>query len=165
MEIHRDWPFWMERALAQARIAEDLGEVPVGAVLINQEGDLLAEGHNAPITEHDPTAHAEVMTLRQACQRVGNYRLSGTILVCTLEPCLMCLGALVQARIAGIVFGARDAKAGALVSQACFPADFPWLNHTFWHKEGICREQCQDILRQFFVQRRQSKRRGSEVRS
>ncbi|MFP4258289.1 MAG: tRNA adenosine(34) deaminase TadA [Desulfovermiculus sp.] len=151
-----DWSLFMRWALDQARIAEQFGEVPVGAVLVDPAGRLVAQGHNAPIMSHDPSAHAEIVALRRAGRILGNYRLDGLVLVCTLEPCIMCVGALVQARLAGVVFGARDPKAGALVSRLCFPQDYPWLNHTFWTLDGICSQECEQILRQFFAAKRQS---------
>jgi tRNA(adenine34) deaminase len=152
-----DWSLFMRMALGQAQKAEQLEEVPVGAVLVDAAGHVVAQGHNAPIMSHDPSAHAEIVALRQAGRILGNYRLAGLVLVCTLEPCIMCVGALVQARVAGVVFGARDPKAGALVSRVCFPQDYPWLNHSFWTLEGICRQECEQILRQFFAAKRQSK--------
>ncbi|MCP4951390.1 MAG: nucleoside deaminase, partial [Proteobacteria bacterium] len=102
----------MREALAQARIAAQHNEVPVGAVII-ENGELIGAGHNHPVGSHDPTAHAEISALRAACQSMGNYRLPGATLYVTLEPCLMCAGAIIQARLARVVFGARDDKAGA----------------------------------------------------
>ncbi|MBS3779357.1 MAG: tRNA adenosine(34) deaminase TadA [Desulfovermiculus sp.] len=144
----------MHAALEQAEKAEEADEVPIGAVVLDSSGQQLAKGHNAPITSHDPTAHAEIVALRRAGQAVANYRLPGSILVSTLEPCFMCVGALVQARVAGVVFGARDPKSGALVSRMRFPLDYPWINHAFWILEGVCRRECENILSQFFTQRR-----------
>jgi tRNA(adenine34) deaminase len=161
--IRIDWSKWMQIALDQARKAETLGEVPVGAVILDAEHRLLAHAHNAPIIQQDPTAHAEIEALRQACRNVGNYRLTGAVIICTLEPCIMCVGALVQARVAGIVFGTRDPKAGALVSRMQFPQDYSWLNHTFWIEEGIRRQECSSLLQDFFVRRRKEKTRLKEL--
>ncbi|UCH54295.1 MAG: tRNA adenosine(34) deaminase TadA, partial [Pseudomonadota bacterium] len=104
--------FWMRRALALARHAEENGEVPVGAVVVH-DGEVIGEGWNQPIVSHDPSAHAEIVALRAAAQRAQNYRLPGAILYVTLEPCVMCAGAIVQARLARVVYGAADPKAGA----------------------------------------------------
>ena len=144
----------MQAALEQAAAAEKQGEVPIGAVVLDASGRLMASGHNCPIMSHDPTAHAEIAALRRAGEKAGNYRLPGSVLVCTLEPCFMCTGALVQARVAGVVFGARDPKSGALVSRMRFPEDYPWINHTFWIEEGICRRECEQTLSRFFGHRR-----------
>ncbi|MCF8030629.1 MAG: nucleoside deaminase [Desulfohalobiaceae bacterium] len=144
----------MSLALEQARTARDQGEVPVGAVLLDADGSLLARSGNQPLGLNDPTAHAEILALRQASEIKGNYRLPGTLLVCTLEPCLMCLGALTQARIEGLVFGTRDPRSGAIVSRLAHPADLPWLNHYFWWREGVRAEECGSLLRAFFNSRR-----------
>jgi tRNA(adenine34) deaminase len=137
-----DWAELMAPALAEARAAGDAGEVPVGAALYGPDGSLLARAHNAPITLNDPTAHAEMRVLRLAAQALGNYRLEGCVLAVTLEPCLMCLGAMVHARVAGLVFGARDPKTGAALSQL----------------EGfalpVLAEECSALLRDFFAARR-----------
>src|SRR5690554_300266 len=106
---------WMRQALALAARAEEQGEVPVGAVLV-REGGVLGEGFNQPISSHDPTAHAEITALRDAARRAGNYRLPDSTLYVTIEPCAMCCGALVHARVAKVVFGAREPKAGAVCS-------------------------------------------------
>ena len=146
---------WMREALKMADEAERLGEVPVGAVLVGPEGEL-ARGFNRPIATHDPTAHAEINVLRQAGERLGNYRLSGTRLYVTVEPCTMCAGALVHARVAEVVFGAREPKGGALVSRAasdgCGILD--GLNHTFSFIEGVLAEECAAKLSRFFDARR-----------
>src|SRR5210317_2675538 len=106
----------MRRALEQARKAAALGEVPVGAVLVGESGELIAEGHNQPIAAHDPSAHAEIVVLRAAAQQLGNYRLPGTTLYVTIEPCVMCIGALVHARVQRLVYGAVEPKTGAVES-------------------------------------------------
>ena len=104
----RDWEHLMDAALEEARLAEQAGETPIGAVLVSRDGHIVAASRNQSITLNDPTAHAEIMCLRMAGKRLGNYRLPGTILAVTLEPCLMCVGALIHARVDGVVFGARD---------------------------------------------------------
>ena len=146
----------MSLAFDQACIAAREGEVPVGAVLVNAQGAILAQGHNQTIGLHDPTAHAEILCLRRAAQAKGNYRLPGSILVVTLEPCLMCMGALVHARVAGIVFASADPKAGALVSQLQAAA-LPFLNHHPWSIGGVLDEECSALLKRFFLSRRKPK--------
>jgi len=143
----------MQAALDQAQCAADHNEVPVGAAILNKDGHTLAMAHNQTLTGNDPTAHAEISVLRQAAHHIGNHRLTGCVLVVTLEPCLMCLGAIIQARIAGVVFGARDTKAGALLSQINVN-DLNWLNHRFWIVEGVCKEESQNLLAAFFRSRR-----------
>lgn len=143
----------MERALRQARLAASAGEVPVGAVLAAPDGRLLAEAHNAPLRRHDPTAHAEVLALRQAGNALGNYRLGGCVLVVTLEPCAMCAAALVHARLDGVVYGAADRLAGA-VSSCAELLDAPFFNHRVWHMGGIRSADCAALLRDFFAPRR-----------
>lgn len=147
----------MTRALKQAWQAGKRGEAPVGAVVIEMAtGRILAEAGNASIAANDPTAHAEILVLRQAGQTLGNYRLNGTILAVTLEPCLMCLGAMVHARIGGLVFGARDAKAGAVVSTMNGLA-LPFLNHRIAVMEGVLAGECGHTLTRFFAARRKGK--------
>jgi tRNA(adenine34) deaminase len=143
----------MRLALEQARAGEAQGEVPVGAVLVGRDGSLLAAAHNACLALNDPTAHAEILALRQAAQRLGNYRLGGTILVVSLEPCLMCAGALVHARVDGVVYGAADPLARA-VSSSLDAFDLPFHNHAIWHMGGVAGEECAALLRNFFLQRR-----------
>jgi len=143
----------MEHALALAQRAEAEGEVPVGALIV-QDGKVIGEGWNRPIGENDPTAHAEIMALRDAGRRVGNYRLSGSTLYVTLEPCVMCAGAMVHARIARLVFGARDPKAGAVGSMFdLLPADGRF-NHGFDCIGGVLAEECGELLKAFFRGRR-----------
>ena len=143
----------MAEALAQARAAQALAEVPVGAVLVSAQGDIMGRGHNLPLALHDPTAHAGIMALRDAGQQRKNYRLEGSVLVVTLEPCLMCVGAIAHARVAGVVYGAADARAGAVAS--CLDGfDQPFLNHAVWHMGGICEEECATVLQNFFSERR-----------
>ena len=143
---------WMQTALLLAGRAAASGEVPVGAVLVQGES-LLAEGWNQPIAAHDPTAHAEVMALREAGQSLGNYRFADTTLYVTLEPCLMCVGAIVHARIARLVFGAYDPKSGAVTS--CMHGfEVPGLNHRVASTGGILADECGALLKQFFRDRR-----------
>lgn len=143
----------MAQALDAAELAAGLCEVPVGAALLDAEGRLLAKACNAPISSRDPSAHAEIRCLRQAAELADNYRLPGSILAVTLEPCLMCLGALVHARVAGVVFGASDPRTGALGSQL-HPHALGFLNHQFWIKGGVLAEPCGELLQRFFRLRR-----------
>ncbi len=142
----------MARALEQARLAELRGEVPVGAVLVRDD-TLLAEGHNLTVTRSDPTAHAEVVVLRRAAERQGDWRLEETTLYVTLEPCAMCAGAIVLGRIPRVVFGARDPKAGMVVSLGTMLTD-PRLNHRAVITEGVGAETSSDLLKRFFRARR-----------
>ena len=142
----------MQHALALARCAEADGEVPVGAVVV-REGAVLGEGWNKPISASDPTAHAEIVALRAAARAVGNYRLPGSTLYVTLEPCLMCTGAMVHARVERLVFGAFDAKRGAAGSQ--FDVfSLPGLNHTVMSQGGVLETECARVLQEFFRRRR-----------
>jgi len=150
------WPSFeavMELAMAKAGKAALAGEAPVGAVLLSAKGKVLATAGNAPITRTDPTAHAEMLVLRQAAAKLGNYRLTGSTLVVTLEPCLMCLGAMIHARIGLLVYGASDPRTGAVDSQLCGP-DLPFVNHRFDVISGISAESCGQMLRDFFRSRR-----------
>ncbi len=142
----------MARAIELARVAESQGEVPVGAVLVRDDV-LLAQGYNRPISACDPTAHAEIVALRAAAAQAGNYRLPGSTLYVTLEPCAMCAGAIVQARVARVVFGARDPRAGAAgsVFQVFGEAR---LNHRPVVVEGVLAENCGALLSDFFRRRR-----------
>ena len=146
--------FWMQRALELARRAESLGEVPIGAVLVKDD-QIIGEGYNAPISQHDPTAHAEIMALRAAAQRIGNYRLLNTTLYVTIEPCVMCAGALVHARVAEVVFGATEPRTGA-VGSVFDILQSSKLNHQVSVRGGIMANDCAAILQQFFKQRRSS---------
>lgn len=143
---------WMQQALDLATAAAQDGEVPVGAVLVAGE-ILVAGGRNRPIVAHDPSAHAEIDCLRAAGQAAGNYRLTGTTLYVTLEPCLMCVGAIVHARVARVVFGAHDPKSGAVTS-VCRGFELPGLNHRVTAAGGVLEEQCGALLRAFFRERR-----------
>jgi tRNA(adenine34) deaminase len=139
---------WMTLALAEADRAAKAGDVPVGAVIVDADGDLLSEGRNRRELEKDPTAHAEIDALRRAAQRLGHWRVEGTLYV-TLEPCLMCAGALVNARIRRVVYGALDAKAGATESLYSVGRD-ERLNHRFDVTSGILKEECVARLQTFF---------------
>jgi tRNA(adenine34) deaminase len=142
----------MRHALNLAARAAAEGEVPVGAVLV-RDGELIGEGWNRPIALHDPSAHAEMLAMRAASARLGNYRLTGTTLYVTLEPCVMCAGAIVHARVGRLVFGARDLKAGAVDSVYDVIAR-PRLNHVVQWQGGVLEEECGGILREFFRARR-----------
>ena len=143
----------MDRALACARQARDAGEVPVGAVLVDVDGQCLAEAGNAPIAMHDPSAHAEMLALRRAASKLGNYRLPGTTLYVTLEPCPMCAGALVHARVARIVYGAADPRAGACGSVFDLVRNEA-LNHRIDISSGVRAKESEDLLKAFFAERR-----------
>jgi len=144
---------WMQIALAEADSGAEAGEVPVGAVLVGADGKEVARGHNAPRKLCDPTAHAEVLTLRRAAQRVGAYRLPGTTLYATLEPCALCMGAALQARVRRIVFGASDPKGGAAGSVVDLTHQVA-LNHQIETTGGVLDEACAAVLRAFFAKRR-----------
>jgi len=148
---------WMRQALAQAQAAGQAGEVPVGAVVVGGCGRILGRGENRTIFENDPTAHAEILALREACSKVGNHRLTDAVLVVTLEPCIMGLGAVIQARLAGVVFAATDPKAGCLVSRMN-GMELPWSNHHFWTLGGVLEQDCSEKLSGFFQKRRQEKK-------
>ncbi len=144
---------WMDVAIVEASKAALAGEVPVGAVLVAADNTLLATGRNSPIASHDPTAHAEIVVLRRAGQLRHNYRLPDTTLYVTLEPCIMCVGALIQARVARVVYGALDPKAGGLVS--CYQVGSDGLlNHHLQITGGVLAEKCAKLLKDFFRQRR-----------
>lgn len=143
---------WMERALEQARLAQQAGEVPVGAVVIKDE-EIVGSGYNRNLLDNDPTAHAEIIALRQAASRLGNHRLTGCVLFCTVEPCAMCAGALIHARVARLVYGAADPKAGAAGS-VLEVVNHPRLNHRMEVTSGVLAEQCSELLTAFFAERR-----------
>jgi tRNA(adenine34) deaminase len=146
--------FWMQRALELALKAESLGEVPIGAVLVKDD-QILGEGYNSPISKHDPTAHAEIMALREAANRIGNYRLLNTTLYVTVEPCVMCAGALVHARVKEVVFGATEPRTGAAGSIFDILQSSK-LNHQVAVRGGVLAQECADLLQQFFKLRRGS---------
>lgn len=143
---------WMQLALAQAGQAANAGEVPVGAVLVLDDHELAAE-HNRTISNQDPTAHAEILVLRQAATLQGNHRLLNSTLYVTLEPCVMCVGAMIQARIERLVFAASDPKSGA-VGSVMDLSSHPELNHAFSVEGGLMAEECAKLLRDFFKVRR-----------
>ncbi len=148
----------MRQALALARRAREEGEVPVGALLV-REDEVVGEGWNRPIGEHDPTAHAEIQALRDAARRLGNYRLPGTTLYVTLEPCPMCAGAIVHARVARVVYGAADPRAGAAGSVFDLLPSDARFNHRTACEGGVLAEEAGRLLREFFRERRRQSRR------
>lgn len=143
---------WMQAALAEAALAAGGGEVPVGAVVV-ADGEIVAMGHNNSIAATDPSGHAEIVALRSAARRVGNHRLPGATLYVTLEPCVMCAGAIAQARVGRVVFGAYDAKAGALGSVEDL-SDSRAFNHRFEVNGGLLADECGELLKAFFEARR-----------
>ena len=145
---------YMQLALDEARLAAEAGEVPIGAVLVQvADGKVLARAGNRTIRDCDPTAHAEIVVLREASRALSNYRLSGTTMYVTLEPCAMCAGAIIQARVPRVVYGADDPKGGAV--RTCFEVlSHPKLNHHVDVTGGILAEQCAGILQKFFTARR-----------
>ncbi|MBZ5506214.1 MAG: tRNA adenosine(34) deaminase TadA [Acidobacteriia bacterium] len=143
----------MELALEQARMAAAAGEVPVGALVI-KDGEIIGRGHNRNLLDNDPTAHAEIVALRQAAARLGNHRLSGCVMFATIEPCSMCAGALVHARIARLVYGASDPKAGAAGSLLQV-INHPGLNHIMEVTAGVLAGKCSEVLQEFFRNKRQ----------
>lgn len=148
--------FWMRQAIAAAENARDADEIPIGACLINRDGELLAAAGNRTITDSDPTAHAEIMVLRQAGAKIGNYRLTETTLYTTIEPCAMCAGALVNARIERLVFGAHDTRFGAVgsVFQICSSSS---LNHQIEITAGVLAADCRRLMQDFFRIKRGAK--------
>lgn len=155
------WNELMELAIMQARQAGKNGEIPVGAILLDSEGRIIGKGYNQSISRHDPSAHAEVIAIQQGCQNKANYRLLGSTLIVTLEPCIMCLGAIIHARIATVVYGANDPKTGCLASRMN-GANIPWANHSFEVVSGISAARCGSLLSDFFQQRRQQKRQKKQ---
>src|SRR5690554_2388017 len=147
-----DHEYWMGQALELAKQAAAAGEVPVGALVV-LDGEVIGRGWNRPISSHDPTAHAEVVALRDAAARVGNYRLVGTTLYVTIEPCTMCFGALMHARVAQLVYGAREPRAGVCGSQLDLPAS-TFYNHKLLVTGGVLAEASAALLRDFFARRR-----------
>lgn len=144
--------FWMQRALELARKAQELGEVPIGAVLVRDD-QIIGEGFNAPISQQDPTAHAEIMALRDAARRIGNYRLLNTTLYVTIEPCTMCAGALIHARVAQLVYGASEPRSGAAGSIFDILQSSS-LNHRVEVRHGVLAEECAELMQAFFRTRR-----------
>ncbi len=148
--VHEEW---MRVALGEAARANDAGEVPVGAVVVH-DGQVIGTGFNQPISGVDPTAHAEIVAVRAAARAVGNYRLTGATLYVTVEPCLMCVGALVHARIGLLVYGAPEPKSGAIVSTVC-AHESPGLNHRLEVLGGVLETECRAIIQAFFRDRRE----------
>lgn len=143
---------WMERALAEARAAQEVGEVPVGVVIV-KDGEIIATGQNRNLRDRDPSAHAEIVALRAAGERLGNHRLEGCETYVIIEPCAMCAGALVHARVARLVYGAKDPKAGA-VESVIQVVNHPRLNHRMEVTGGVLEAECSQMLRDFFRARR-----------
>ena len=154
--MFEDNEFWMRKAIEAAARAEISGEVPIGACLVAKNGELLAVAGNRTITDSDPTAHAEILVLRQAAGKIGNYRLTETAVYTTIEPCTMCAGALVNARIKRLIFGARDERFGAVESvfRLC---DSSSLNHQIEITSGVLAEDCRRLMRDFFRAKRNAK--------
>ena len=144
--------FWMAEALAQAERAQAAGEVPVGAIVVS-EGKIVGRGHNRVIQDADPTAHAEIVALREAASVLGNYRLGGCELFATIEPCAMCAGAIVHARLKSLVYGTHDPKAGAVRSVLCV-LNHPQVNHKVEVRSGVLQERCAQLLKDFFRAKR-----------
>ncbi len=149
--------FYMCAALAEAAQAYALGEVPIGAVLVDEAGEIVARGHNLRERDHDATAHAEMIAIRAACERLGRWRLSGLTLYVTIEPCPMCAGAIVMSRVDRVVYGGTDYKAGACESLFNIPGH-PALNHHPEVTAGVLAEECADIMKRFFRERRARKK-------
>ena len=152
--------FYMHRALEQAREGLAAGEVPVGAVVVDVEGEIVGVGYNAPVAGHDPSAHAEIRALRDAGARLGNYRLDGCTLYVTLEPCLMCTGAIIHARLARVVYGAAEPRTGMEESRANLFAQ-PWYNHQVAVEGGVLATRASRLLKEFFAARREAQGGGS----
>jgi tRNA(adenine34) deaminase len=146
---------FMELALQEARVAAQEDEVPVGAVLVGEDGTVLSKAHNQTIGLCDPTAHAEILAVRSAARLLGNYRLKGTTLYVTIEPCTMCMGALIHARVARLMFGAVDPKGGAAGTCFTLQAD-PRLNHSIDVHGGVLEEECKALIRSFFQNKRRT---------
>jgi tRNA(adenine34) deaminase len=144
---------FMKLAINEAKKAGQKAEVPVGAVLVAESGDILSLSHNQVITLADPTAHAEILVLRKAAQKVLNYRLLGTTLYVTIEPCIMCMGAIVHARVTRVVFGAEDLKWGAAGSLYNFSENVR-LNHQPEIRQGVCQNECRELMQEFFRSKR-----------
>ncbi|ATJ84043.1 tRNA adenosine(34) deaminase TadA [Halomonas beimenensis] len=145
--------FYMHRALEQARLAWEAGEVPVGAVVVDPRGEIVGAGYNAPVAGHDPSAHAEIRALRDAGARLANYRLAGCTLYVTLEPCMMCTGAIIHARLARVVYGAAEPRTGMVESRANLFAQ-PWHNHRVRVEGGVLAGRVAKLLKAFFADRR-----------
>ena len=156
MEQHEQDQFWMGKALLLAERADSADEVPVGAVVV-LNGEVIGEGWNQPISGHDPTAHAEIIALRDAASRIGNYRLVGADLYVTIEPCTMCAGAIVHSRIRRLVYGASEQKAG-VVDSNCQLFQRPWINHRIEVVSDVLADACSAKISAFFQRRRAEKK-------
>jgi len=150
---HKTDTDWMRQALSLAEQGAVRGEVPVGALVV-ADGELVGQGWNQPISSEDPTAHAEIVALRDAAKQLGNYRLAGCTLYVTIEPCTMCIGALIHARIARLVYGASEPRAGAVQSQMQL-LELTHYNHRIEVVSGVLKGECAEIMQQFFRQKRQ----------
>ncbi len=155
-DLNQQDELWMHEALSLADHAENAGEVPVGAVVV-LNGEVIGEGWNHPISGHDPTAHAEIMALRDAANRVGNYRLVDADIYVTIEPCTMCAGAMVHARIRRLVYGASEEKSGVAKSNGQLFGQ-PWMNHNVEVISGVLADQCSEKISSFFKRRRAEKK-------
>jgi len=153
---------FLRRAIRLAQEAESRGEVPIGAVIVSENGEILAEASNETIGRHDPTAHAEILAIRSAGEKVGNYRLNGTTVYSTIEPCAMCAGALVNARVARLVYGAADERFGAVRSKFRL-CDSEVLNHRLEIVAGVLEEECRKLMQDFFRSRRVKAESGSST--
>jgi tRNA(adenine34) deaminase len=145
--------YYMHRALELAQQAADLGEVPVGAVIVDSSGTIIGRGYNQCISNHDATAHAEIQAIRDACKTLNNYRLNNCDLYVTLEPCTMCIGALVQARIRKVFYATREPRTGAIESVCNLPSQ-PWYNHRLNVQSGLLQKQSKKLLEDFFQAKR-----------
>ena len=150
--IGRTWDELMDIALTSAK--NNCGEeVPVGAIIVKYDGQIIADAKNKSIEKSDPTAHAEICAIRQASAKLGNYRLNNCVMVVTLEPCIMCVGAMIHARLSGVVYGAYSLKSGAV--ESCINGfDLPYLNHRVWHYGGVRSDECASFLKLFFQKKR-----------
>lgn len=144
---------WMRLALTQAEAAREIDEVPIGAIIVDANGELLSAASNRTITDNDPTAHAEILAIRLAAENIGNYRLTGCTLYTTIEPCVMCAGALVNARVARLVFGAHDERFGAVETKFRL-CDSDDLNHRIEITSGTLADECRALMQGFFKERR-----------
>ena len=151
--MHEEHIKFMKLALNQAKKAGQKSEVPIGSILVSESGEILSASHNQTVSLADPTAHAEIITLRKAAQKIMNYRLLRTTLYVTIEPCIMCMGAIVHARVSRVVFGAHDPKWGAAGSLYNF-ADDSRLNHRPEIINGICEDECRTLIKDFFREKR-----------
>jgi tRNA(adenine34) deaminase len=149
----KGWEHFMYEALGEARKALKFGEVPVGALVVDKEGNILGRGFNQMVKSHNPLAHAEIIAIAEASLHLKNYRLNQCFLIATLEPCLMCSGAAVHARVEGVIYGAKDSVAGAIESQL-EALELNFHNHHPWHMGGILETECAQLLNNFFAGRR-----------